>query len=45
MTMNEQSKGIKLLYAVFLLVITTRTIIALYDRLAPKEKECECKNK
>jgi len=43
--MNEQSKGMKVLYTVFLIVITTRTIIALYDRLAPKEKECDCKNK
>jgi hypothetical protein len=43
MTMNEQSKGMKLLYTVFLLAITTRTIIALYDRFAPKEKECNGK--
>jgi hypothetical protein len=43
--MDGQSKGMKLLYAVFLLVVTARTIIALYDRLSPKEKECDCKNK
>jgi hypothetical protein len=43
--MNEQSKGMKLLYAVFLLAITTRTVIALYDRFAPEEKKCDCKNK
>ena len=43
--MNEQSKGMKLLYAVFLLAITASTVIALYDRFAPKEKEGDCKNK
>jgi hypothetical protein len=43
--MNEQSKGMKLLYAVFLLAITARTVIALYDRFTPQEKECDCKNK
>lgn len=43
MTMNEQSKGMKLLYTVFLLAITARTVIALYDRFTPKEKECNCK--
>lgn len=41
--MNEQSKGMKVLYTVFLLAITTRTVIALYDRFAPKEPECNCK--
>ncbi len=43
--MNEQSNGIKLLYTVFLLAVTSRTIIALYDRFYSKEKECDCKNK
>lgn len=43
MTMNEQSKGMKLLYTVFLLAITARTVIALYDRFAPKENECDSK--
>lgn len=43
MTMNEQSKGMKMLYTVFLLAITARTVIALYDRFAPKENECDCK--
>ncbi len=41
--MNEQSKGMKVLYTVFLLAITARTVIALYDRCVPKEKECNCK--
>lgn len=41
--MNEQSKGMKLLYTVFLLAITARTVIALYDRFAPKENESDCK--
>jgi len=40
--MNEQSKGMKVLYTVFLLAITARTVIALYDRFVPKEKECNC---
>ncbi|MGQ0827928.1 MAG: hypothetical protein ACT4ON_06000 [Bacteroidota bacterium] len=43
--MNDQSKGMKLLYTVFLLAVTARTVIALYDRFTPKEKECDCKNK
>lgn len=43
--MNEQSNGMKVLYTVFLLAVTARTIIALYDRFAPKEEECNCKKK
>jgi hypothetical protein len=35
--MNEQSKGMKVLYAVFLLAITARTVIALYDRFHKKD--------
>jgi hypothetical protein len=43
--MNEQSKGMKILYTVFLLAVTARTVIALYDRLTPKEPTCNCKEK
>lgn len=43
--MNEQSKGMKILYTVFLLAITTRTVIALYDRFTPKKPECNCNKK
>lgn len=43
MNMNEQSKGIKVLYAVFLLAITTSTVLALYDRFKLKDKDCDCK--
>jgi hypothetical protein len=35
--MDEQGKGMKLLYAVFLLAVTARTIIALYDRFHKKD--------
>jgi len=43
--MNDQSKGMKVLYTLFLLAITASTILNLYDRFAPKEKECKCKEK
>lgn len=44
--MNEQSKGMKILYTVFLLAVTARTVIALYDRFNESDKkECDCKNK
>ena len=43
--MNDQSKGMKVLYTVFLMAVTARTIIALYDRFAPKEPECNCNKK
>lgn len=44
--MNEQSKGMKILYTVFLIAVTVRTCVSLYDRLNEGEKkECDCKNK
>jgi hypothetical protein len=43
--MNDQSKGMKILYTVFLLAVTARTMIALYDRFTEKEKKSDCKNK
>lgn len=43
MIMNEQSKGMRLLYTVFLLAVTVKTAIDLYDRLFPKEKDSNCK--
>lgn len=43
--MNDQSKGMKILYTVFLLAVTARTMIALYDRFAPKAPECNCNKK
>jgi hypothetical protein len=40
---DQQSKGFKLLYTVFLLAITTRTLVALYDRFhqptSPNQKD------
>ena len=41
--MNEQSKGIRIIYAVFLVAVTVRAIVSLNDRFFPKEKECDCK--
>jgi hypothetical protein len=37
--MSEESKGMKVLYAVFLLAITARTVIALYDRFNRKDDQ------
>lgn len=42
--MNDQSKGMKILYTLFLLAITANTVLNLYDRFGPKEK-CHCKEK
>ena len=41
--MNEQSKGIRMIYAVFMIAVTVRAIVSLHDRFYPKEKNCECK--
>ena len=35
--MNEQSKFLNVLYAVFLTVITINTCVSLYDRFSIKE--------
>ncbi|HSH67891.1 MAG TPA: hypothetical protein VLB84_19270 [Bacteroidia bacterium] len=44
--MNDQSKGMKILYTVFLIAVTIRTCVSLYDRLTEADKkECDCKNK
>lgn len=44
--MNEQSKGMKILYTVFLIAVTVRTCVSLYDRLSEADKkECDCKKK
>lgn len=44
--MNDQSKGMKILYTVFLIAVTVRTCVSLYDRLKEADKkECDCKNK
>lgn len=43
--MNEQSKGMKILYTLFLLAVTTSTVIALYDRFSTKEQGCNCNKK
>lgn len=44
--MNEQSKGMKILYTVFLIAVTIRTCVSLYDRyMEADKKECDCKNK
>jgi len=41
--MNEQSRGEKVLYTVFLLAVTAHTIVLLIDRFGPKEeKTCNC---
>ena len=37
--MHEQGKGMRLLYAVFLLAVTARTVIALYDRFHKKDDQ------
>jgi len=41
--MNE-SKGMKLLYTVFLITMTVHTACMLMDRFAPK-KDCSCNKK
>lgn len=44
--MNEQSKMMKALYTIFLIAVTIRTCVSLYDRYSESEKkECDCKNK
>lgn len=44
--MNEQSKLMKAIYTVFLIAVTVRTCVSLYDRFNEVEKkECDCKNK
>lgn len=42
--MNEQNKFMKTLYTVFLVAVTVRTCVSLYDRFNEDEKkECDCK--
>lgn len=41
--MNEQSKGMKMLYTIFLISVTVHTVVLLMDRLVPKEPKCNCK--
>lgn len=36
--MNEESKGMKLLYTVFLITITAHTVVLLMDRWAAKKE-------
>lgn len=36
--MNEQSKGMKLLYTVFLITMTAHTVVLLMDRWAAKKE-------
>lgn len=31
----EQTKGTKVLYTIFLLAVTIRTVVAIYDRFKP----------
>lgn len=42
--MNDQSKSFKILYTVFLVAVTLRAVVSLYDRFTPKEQSCDCKN-
>lgn len=41
--MNEQSKGMKVIYTIFLISVTVHTVVLLWDRLATKEPACKCK--
>jgi type II secretory pathway component PulK len=41
--MNEQSNGMKVLYAIFLLAVTARTIVALVDRFHKKDHQDKAK--
>jgi hypothetical protein len=34
----DQGKGLKLLYTVFLIAVTARTVIAIYDRFNKKDE-------
>jgi hypothetical protein len=36
--MNQESKTIKILYVLFLLSVTARTLVALYDRFKTEDK-------
>jgi hypothetical protein len=42
--MEDESKGMKALYTLFLISVTIHTIVLLADRFAPKP-ECSCKEK
>lgn len=41
--MTDQGKGMKVLYTVFLLAVTVRTVIAIYDRLNKKDEQNKVK--
>jgi hypothetical protein len=41
--MGDQGKGLKLLYTVFLLAVTARTVIAIYDRFNKKDDQNKLK--
>ena len=36
--MTDHGKGMKLLYTVFLLAVTAKTVIAIYDRFSKKDE-------
>lgn len=41
--MKQMGKGEKIMYILFMVMMTTNTALAIYDRLYKKEKDCKCK--